>query len=184
MRSISIISFVLLVLFACSNPPVVQQKENEIKTDSLQNEEQAQIKAQGDCNCETTVYLNDPDTNGTNVRDEPNGNIIKKLKYEPDCGCLIVEISSSKNNWLQLKNGGWVHAPLFAVASRNYGENNILYLNESPSNESKTVAEYKDEQQFTVLGCSSTWLLVKGKDGKKGWLSAEMQCPNPLTTCP
>jgi hypothetical protein len=177
--SIFIVSF---LFFSCNQQRSSETKPNET-TEAVTIEDQDKPKTDS-CGCETTVYLNDPDTNGTNVRDVPNGKIIKKLKYESDCLCLIVEIVSAQKDWLELKDGGWVYAPLFAVGSRNYGEQNKLYLNETASEESKTTAEYLDEQEFTVLGCSGTWLYVKGKDGKKGWLTQNMQCPNPLTTCP
>ncbi len=137
------------------------------------------------CNCNVTVYLNDPDNSGTNVREEPGSKkILRQLQYDPDCDCAIVDVVDSKNGWLKLKEGGWVFAELFAVDTRNYREGQEVYLNEYTTDESKVLATYKGEQQFKVLGCEKTWLYVKGKDGKKGWLTAEMQCANPLTTCP
>jgi hypothetical protein len=136
------------------------------------------------CNCDATVYLNDPDTSGTNVRDVPGGKVIRQLKYDSDCQCNIVNVVNSKNGWIELKEGGWVFAELFSVDTRNYAEGQKVYLNESTTEESETVAEYSGEQSFKILGCDKTWLYVKGRDGKKGWLPEDMQCGNPLTTCP
>ncbi|MFO0355740.1 MAG: hypothetical protein ACK50A_02210 [Sphingobacteriaceae bacterium] len=182
MRDIFLIIIALILFLSCNDQEKIEVHSDQISdSNSFQKDLSSHIDS---CGCESTVYLNDPDTNGTNVRDTPNGKVIKKLKYDPDCLCLIVNISSSKNEWVQLKEGGWVYAPLFAVGSRNYGENNKLYLNESPTEESPTTAEYMDEQEFIILGCNGTWLYVKGKDGKKGWLTQNMQCPTPLTTCP
>ena len=176
----------IIALCACSNPSVSSQQnpQNDSiqgNTDSLSDTSNMENST---CDCNTMVYLNDPDTSGTNIRETPKGKVVGKLSYDPDCSCRMVEISSSEKDWLKLKEGGWVYAPLFAVASRNYREKEILYLNAEPNTESETVAEYTSEQEFSILGCNGDWLFVKGKDGKKGWLNPEMQCPNPLTTCP
>lgn len=39
---------------------------------------------------------------------------------------------------------------------------------------------------YIVVGCSGDWLKVKRIKGDKiytGWLSPEMQCDNPYSTC-
>lgn len=136
------------------------------------------------CTCSVSAYLNDPDKSGTNIRETPKGKAKGKLTYDPNCDCKIVSFKGSKDGWMELNEGGWVFAELFAVDTRNYGQEQKLFLYESANVDSKVVAEYLGERQMTILGCEGTWLYVKGKDGKKGWLPDEMVCANPLTTCP
>lgn len=177
--------FVAFCLISCNNVEVKTEaisNEGEKKSDTVlaSNDEQASRT----CACDVMMYLNDPDTSGTNVRDKVNGNIIRKLHYDKECLCLTVKIKSADDQWLELEEGGWVFGPLFAIGSRNYAQNEKVYLNESPSDESATVAEYQTEQEFKVLSCNGSWLYVEGKDKKRGWLNKEMQCPSAVTTCP
>ena len=187
----ALLVFFSFLLFSCNSKKeastdsdsVAWKMADPVKDTILVAEPIPEEKKEGCCACETSAYLIDEDTTGTNVRDTPKGKVIRKLQYDKDCGCLTVDFIDSKDGWLQLKDGGWVFGENFQVGSRNYGEKEIVYLNEFTTEESETVAQYVGETSFKIIGCENTWLYVKGKDGKKGWLTKESQCANPLTNC-
>jgi SH3-like domain-containing protein len=197
----NVFPFVLCVLIACSTNKsenisapdstelessgaengIAQQPE---KTDAAIQEEKKNVEAPGDaCGCNVDAYLSDPDPDGTNIRETPNGKIMGQLHYESDCDCLTVSFVESKNGWMKLSDGGWVLGKLFSVDTRNYGEGQKVYLQEFPTEESKVVAEFDKEQNFKVKGCCGTWLQVEDGSGTTGWLTADMICANPLTNC-
>ena len=184
--------FSLLILFSCST------KSNEVaetatQADSVSVEQMEpdqnlpeasdSVSPDEECACSVSAYLDDPDDSGTNIRETPNGKIIGQLKYEEDCGCLVVQFVESKNGWMKLNEGGWVYGKLFAVDTRNYAPGEKVYLNEFPTDESEVVVEFDREKHFTVKGCCGTWLLVEDEMGKSGWLTGDMICANPLTNC-
>lgn len=137
----------------------------------------------GACACNVSAYLDDPDASGTNIRETPKGKIMGQLHYDTDCDCLTVSFVESKDGWMKLSEGGWVLGKLFSVDTRNYGPGQKIYLQADPTEESEVVAEFDTEKSFHVKGCCGSWLQVEDSDGKVGWLTGEMICANPLTTC-
>jgi SH3-like domain-containing protein len=186
----NILLYLLLVGIGLSCNPVkksdnkIDASNDYISVNDTSHTSFEKIAEDNHCDCDVKVYLTDPDTTGTNVRENPNGKVIRTIHYENDCLCLRVDIKAAKNDWIQLNEGGWVYAPLFSIASRNYRKDESVFLNAFPTEESDVMAEFKTEQEFTVLSCNGTWLYVKSKNNKKGWLKYDMQCANPVTTCP
>jgi hypothetical protein len=150
--------------------------------DESTNNEEAPSE-DGSCACNVDAYLDDPDASGTNIRETPKGKIIGQLHYETDCDCLTVSFVESKGGWMKLTEGGWVLGKLFSVDTRNYGPGQKIYLQADPTEESEVVAEFDTEKTFRVKGCCGSWLQVEDSGGKTGWLTGEMACANPLTTC-
>jgi SH3-like domain-containing protein len=111
----------------------------------------------------------------------------------------IVTIVGSAGNWLKISevsifNGeevlkrisGWVYAPLIATSTRddNYNDyENVTRLKEKPDHGSRTVAKIPVDLTVPLLACKGDWVKIR-YNNVEGWLSAEGQCPSPVTTCP
>lgn len=153
------------------------------ETDSTVTEANKENANDGICACNVSAYLNDPDTEGTNIRETPKGKITGQLHYDADCECLTVDFTGSKDGWMRLSDGGWVHGKLFSIDTRNYGPGQKIYLQADPTEESEVVATFDTEKSFKVRGCCGSWIQVEDGSGTVGWLTGEMICANPLTNC-
>jgi hypothetical protein len=175
-----------LIVVCCGSPKSNKTNADSIEQVALSEETppaKDDLENSEDCACSGSAYLIDPDTTGTNIRDTPNGKIIGKLKYDEDCECEIISFDQSQSGWLKLDVGGWVHGSLFAIDTRNYGEGAKVFLMSSPTDDSDVTKEFDTEKTFTIIGCCGSWLQVKDSDGTVGWLTEDMICANPLTSC-
>ena len=156
----------------------------------------------GECNCKASAYLTDPDKNGTNVRNQPNGKIVNKLPLDESKGYesgVYIHMKKSKNNWIQIDyitghsgdtvtkyHDTWVYGGMIGTSTANYNKQ-VINLYSLPSKKSKITGKINEDQTVSIIGCCGEWVYVigKGKDGKKvtGWLEPEMQCPNAVTNC-
>lgn len=137
--------------------------------------------------CNTTVYPNDPDPKGTNIRKDANGKSAA-ITMIADSDSQV-DVTGSSGEWLRIrqvrsvdgtvtfKGEGWVHAPLMAV--RTKGVTTLRAAAESASAARGTVA---DDEQVSILGCRGEWLRVRHKL-ITGWILKASQCGNPVTTC-
>lgn len=152
----------------------------------------------GECPCEVTGFLIDPDRSGTNVREQPRGPIIKKLPLQDDPNFEVgvyVTVKASRQGWLQIASvadtndqayrDAWVYGRLIAVDTRNYdGSPFNLYRN--PDRKSPVIGRIRGERRAPILGCCGRWIYTTIQDSGKalsGWLEPEMQCPNAVTNC-
>ncbi|HCL56317.1 MAG TPA: hypothetical protein DHW82_04830 [Spirochaetia bacterium] len=149
--------------------------------------------------CDVTVYLNDPDKSGTNVRDKPKGKVVKQLPKQDDSNFetgIYLHIKASKDNWLQIEEvydtndssykNTWISGKLAATGTANYDPSVALNIYEKPSTNSKFIQKVYEEIQITVLGCSGKWVYGTGKAGGKiitGWIEPEKQCSSAVTNC-
>lgn len=143
---------------------------------------------------ETYAYLIDDDTNGTNLRKSPNGEIIYVLKTQN--GNVEFRLSESKDNWFKITNIDayddiiepipdecWIHGSLLGANTRNYGGQPIaLYKTQDTTQMAFTIYEQDVILRFNAM-CGSNWVQVKHK-GELGWIQSEWLCSNPVTTCP
>ena len=143
---------------------------------------------------QTYAYLIDDDTNGTNLRKRPNGEIIYVLKTQ--YGNVEFRLSESKNNWFKITNIDtyddiiepipdecWIHGSLLGANTRNYGDQPIaLYKTQDTNQMAFTINEQDVLLSYNAM-CGSDWVQVKYK-GELGWIQSEWLCSNPVTTCP
>lgn len=184
----------LMIIFGCGSKPSETATSDDtsnsdtvstayVSTTSTAESNQSVPADDNICACSVSAYLDDPDPNGTNIRETPKGKITGQLHYDADCDCLTVSFTGSKDGWMRLSEGGWVHGKLFSVSTRNYAPGEKVYLQADPTEESVVVAEFDIERSFKVVGCCGSWLQVEDDSGKIGWLTGEMICANPLTNC-
>ena len=143
---------------------------------------------------ETYAYLIDDDTNGTNLRKRPNGEIIYVLKTQ--YGNVEFRLSESKDNWFKITNIDtyddiiepipdecWIHGSLLGANTRNYGGQPVaLYKTQDTTQMAFTIYEQDVLLSYNAM-CGSDWVQVKYK-GELGWIQSEWLCSNPVTTCP
>ena len=143
--------------------------------------------------CRISAYVIDKDPKGLNVRSGPNNSseIIGKLPTTTIA--VIVDLAGSQGDWVQLTKAespekiefqgtGWVYAQLLGTSTRGYGSNGVSVYS-SPSTQSSTIGRLPKTTGVKLLSCDQSWALVE-RDGLKGWIAPDAQCPNPLTTCP
>lgn len=130
------------------------------------------------------------------VYDKPNGNVIGDLTPAEETG-HIVNIVDAKDSFFKIEfsfpeetnlkiNHGWVKKGTLGLVTRNYdGKKVNLY---SESDQSSPVSfSFDDVQVVQLLDVCNGWAYVETFDNNKsnkGWLEPEMQCGNPMTTCP
>ena len=143
---------------------------------------------------ETYAYLIDDDTNGTNLRKRPNGEIIYVLKTQ--YGNVEFRLSESKDNWFKITNidtyddiiepipdNCWIHGSLLGAKTRNYGGQPIaLYKTPDTTQMAFIIYEQDVILSFNAM-CGSDWVQVN-YNGELGWIQSKWLCSNPVTTCP
>lgn len=156
------------------------------------------------CDCGLGGYIIDQDTTGTNMRDQPNGKIIKTLPFKGRCQLATpVTIHKSDKNWCYVTTHdicvetatGWVHSSLLYTRLQfhtTYNEKTKQYytlpisLFESADTKSKLTFKVYLDHEVHIQACCDGWVLTevieKGQT-KKGWLRPEDQCSNPFTNC-
>lgn len=150
--------------------------------------------------CTVKGYLSDPDKSGTNVRNAPQGNIVRLLPLQTDPAFesgVYIHIKKSKSGWLlidyvegaerSLYENLWVYGGLVFVGTRNYG-NYPFFLYSMPVKAKKfRLVEIRGERELPIIGCEGNWIYTTTKDDLgqtvSGWLEPDMQCPNAVTNC-
>ncbi|MFA5473443.1 MAG: lysozyme inhibitor LprI family protein [Aminobacteriaceae bacterium] len=143
--------------------------------------------------CDFGAYIIDPDPKGANVRDAPNGKLVRTLPWQPDDPALImVTVTGFKGKWLSvvLHDGtkGWIFSELVGMSLRNYAPGAVAVLRTRPEENAPAVGDIFGDEEVTVLGGEGKWALVQYRHPRghvlTGWLEPEKQCDNPYTTCP
>ena len=150
-----------------------------------------------------SAYICDNSGTPTNVRNAPNGKIVKKL---PDIdGGYVVSLLEVRNKWWRIdpvidvyggeedeyvqldgsKTGYWVHYSVlqFGIAGDH---ENVLRETPSPKGKPLKVApSYLYEVGLHPLEIRGEWIKVITSDNRyTGWMPINKICDNPLTTCP
>lgn len=135
------------------------------------------------------VYLNDPDINGTNIRQEPNGKVIQKLNEADDYFTLtiteanngwfkLVKITGVEGNNIEVFEGvGWIHHSVIEASTRRKIE-----LLDAPGSR-VVVGMIEQEIGVRIKNKYMDWVQIE-YNGLTGWIEAEWICGNPVTTCP
>jgi len=200
--------FIMIAFSSCS----FSDKEEEEQTiaDSLIADTTVFMEPHGmagktyvtDCPCLVNGFLIDPDTTGTYIRNAPKGEVIDTIyRSEPYTG---IEVALGDGKWLQVSRvfdydetdytasrGGWIFGQLVGVDTRNYG-GAILKLYGEPTKGSDIVSVIPGEMIYAhspmIMDCCEDWAYIYVRDTLgneyEGWLEPEMQCSNPVTTCP
>lgn len=137
--------------------------------------------------CAATVYVNDPDPKGANVRSAPDAK--SKIASTITDSDSELDITGTLGDWLRVrqvrsvdgtasfKGEGWVFASLVAVRARG-----AATLRATPGASGVAVVKLRDEEQVSVVSCRGDWLQVKYKTNT-GWIAKNSRCGNPVTTC-
>ena len=146
------------------------------------------------------AFISDPSGTPTNIRNAPNGKIVKTLK--DNSGGFVVTLISAKNGWWKIDSevefwgdneyeitlkgsstGYWVH---HSVLSFTIAGDPTNAIHARPSKTSKVIPiPDSTEVRFRPLDRKGKWLKVVSTDGRvTGWLHSDQICYNPLTTCP
>jgi SH3-like domain-containing protein len=155
-----------------------------------------QSDARATVKCKLQAYVNDPDTTGTNVRAAPDRSAPVLQTIRPN-DSVVVQITGSNGSWFEIARAelvgdeekvvfqgrGWIHSSVLGLDVGNNGSG-APSLYAEPSKRSRALKRLTpDGDALKLLACQGDWVKVQ-TGGKTGWLAAEGQCANPLTTCP
>ena len=209
MKHISILSTLtlLLLVYSCAeNKDDIQEEmmvnatEKEIDKNLVANstEEATEIVDNEEVVCEEsllTVFLDDPDLTGTNIRKKPKGEVAVKLILDENNIGFMMDICEEKNGWLRIKGSiigdrdeidlpdqsGWIHHSVVSVGTRNYGGQEIPLIDE-PNGTKQTGAILRESYGVKIIGLCGEWVKIQ-HNKNNGWVKAEWLCGNPFTTC-
>ena len=186
-----IIIYSLLIFFLSSSKQNVSGEYNSNSIASKFDENKRK-----ECrSSEISVYLNDPDKSGTNIRRTPKGEIITKLIVDDLNLEYSILVTKAKNGWFKVKspingmesdieipNGeGWIHGSVVSVDIRNYSGQHLNLL-EKPI-DGKIVKVIKKELiELRVKDICGDWVKIE-YDKTAGWIESKWLCGNPLTNC-
>jgi len=134
------------------------------------------------------VFLFDTTEVYSNIRLNPNGEIMLKLDYNTDY--FILKIIDYKDGWFKINDivsvefgynisnfEGWIHHSIVAVTTRK-----DLVLKKKP-NSKKTVGTIDLETTVKIIDVLGNWVKIEYKENI-GWVESKWLCGNPVTTCP
>ncbi len=142
-----------------------------------------------------TVYLDDPDETGTNLRKSPNGEVVMTLVKDDINMDYMLTVVEAKDGWFRVTgpiegiehdfdipgNEAWIHGSVISVDTRNYGNQTIELLS-SPVDGTLMATISEETGGLKILDMSGSWVQVE-YDGTVAWIEARWLCGNPLTTC-
>lgn len=175
---------------------VSQEKNQSEDGEESQLPEEATIANDNCSKGELTVYVEDYDKTGTNIRNSPNGDVVLTLPDEEGEAEYMLRLTESKNGWfkvlspvegmesdVEIPNGeGWIHHSVIAVGTRNYGGKELELLDNHENG--KVVGVIKEEVYgLRVKELCGSWVKVDYK-GTIGWIEESWLCGIPWTTCP
>lgn len=148
--------------------------------------------------CRVEAYVIDPDPKGLNVRFGPGSEYAVKTRLLTQ-NETQVSIKGASGSWVLideafeleaveeskgLQGKGWVYGPMLALTTRYVGlkKEPAVRLFQEPNHNSAVVVRLPRDTEVRVIGCRGDWVQVRYKT-HTGWLDAESQCGNPVTTC-
>ncbi|KAA2218814.1 hypothetical protein [Maribacter flavus] len=131
----------------------------------------------------------DSDPNGINLRDSPNGTIIKTLK-PPEYG-YIFSIVRGENGWfrvlkintvddgeLKMSQGIlWIHSSVIGIRA-----NRDAPILDTPQT-GKQIGLIPSDKEIKIMDLHRDWVKVEYQ-GIIGWVDSELLCGYPVSTCP
>jgi hypothetical protein len=188
----------LLFLFSCGNKNRATKISLEQTIDTLQTNDIVEFVEHIDTNF-VSVLLNSSFEGKVNVYDESNSKIIKTVKNnfeedefvrfdllkKKDSMYSIIAYSALNNKFI---TKGWINKNNnLTIFSAAYGERKfILYKYPYNKREIIIIGENNTIKEFDVLDYEGRWLKIKAEINGKfyiGWISPDLQCANPYTTC-
>ncbi len=215
MKIITLIS-VIIFLNSCTTEDKSSNanKTQEVKS-VIDTNENADVISKGDVKSITTqndktivtysenwskmlkVFIYDPDTLPTNVRDNPSGDVILKL---PKSDEYEVWLNNEIDGWFKVEsvegiNGdtyfenvnGFIHGSILGVDTRNYGGEKINIYYESDAN-SQIKYSLFSESRLTLVSAdqNGNWIKVRYNDKGtiiEGWIEQNWLCGSLRTNC-
>ena len=137
--------------------------------------------------CRVTVFVNDPDPGGLNLRRAPDAE--SQIVTAIADGDAMLDVIGSSGKWLrvarvrgadgkvQFEGEAWAFAPLTAVrADRAVG----LYA--APRQPGPVITTMPADAVGVIQACDAKWVRVRyGKSD--GWMAPGSHCGNSVTTC-
>ena len=134
------------------------------------------------------IALNDDSGSNTNVKHEPNGDLVLQLNKED---LFVLHVIDYKDGWLKIDNissvyfgfdisnlEGWVHQSTTGFWTRKKIE-----LLEAPK-ANKSIGSIDGENgPVKLIDVCANWVEIEF-NGLKGWVELKWLCGNPVTTCP
>ena len=138
------------------------------------------------------VYIDDPDTSGTNIRKSPGGEVIMKIDNNKNSHWM--DLTESRNGWfkiqgpiwstaenIELPSGeAWIHGSVISIDTRNYGQQPLELL--SKPVDGVPVYKFVEEIGLELKDFCGEWAKVS-HEGKTGWIESNWLCGHPLTLC-
>ncbi|MFK8046179.1 MAG: hypothetical protein AB8B72_11835 [Crocinitomicaceae bacterium] len=134
------------------------------------------------------VYRDDKDT-WSNIRNQPNGEIVLKLNTDYsdgyiltvidfEDGCLNINHIAGIDEYEVSNFEGWVHWSIVGAAT-TYN----LDLLDKPNGKTIIGKLIGEKDTFKIINAKCEWIEVNC-NGVKGWVESDKICGNPVTTCP
>lgn len=133
----------------------------------------------------------DSDPKGTNVRDSPNGKVVRVIPHEwPEPELRLVVINGQEKDWFKVHlfddYHGWMHRSVLGTCAVGT-EDGDPYLKKEPREAAAIVARVKSGTPLDLLEVRDDWVKVSYADasGKKneGWLEEQCTLSNPFEDC-
>ena len=204
MKGIFGLTVVLIIFISCQNEinkDNTQKIINEVieKRDTIVAEIIPDKKEEDNIfylNDTIRAYIDDPTNLSTNVRNNPEGQVILELPKDAD---YFIYIIAQKNRWflvheihgvesnLDIPGGkGWIHGSVIGFGTRNYGGESLGLFSE-PDSLSDLVTTIDHESGVRLVEIKEGWIKVEWEDDYglwfQGWIRKEWLCGNPLTNC-
>jgi hypothetical protein len=99
---------------------------------------------------------------------------------------LVVPSNTNPQAERQVLDTGWIHSSYLKIFARNYSSTLTLYQDATTNSAPKTTIKEFFPDEYQILKCKKDWLYVRLQKNNvtyEGWMSPEMQCDNPYTTC-
>lgn len=147
------------------------------------------------CTGNLTVFLNDPDLTGTNVRKEPKGAIIYQMVRKNEEEEFLIDLSQAQGGWFKVTaiegmdgavaidyTAAWVHGSVLGVNTKNYGGETITIYEEATPKAPLVTSTTEVLYNLSLVDICGEWVKVKGKDFT-GWIQQQWLCGSSLTNC-
>lgn len=142
-------------------------------------------------NCEIKpfeVYI-DTEEDYSNIRENPNGEIVLKINNKHGYG-YILNVIGFENGWLKINRisgideyqitefEGWIHNSLVGATTTHN-----LDLVDKPNSKLFVGKLIGEQDTFKIIDANCEWIKIDC-NGIMGWVKSEKICGNPVTTCP
>lgn len=205
MKALCLALLTLLLLGSCSqNPSPKEQTSSPItattspespSTNAPPSKEEALLKEDSPCTGSLTVFLNDPDLTGTNVRKKPKGAIIYQMVRKNEEEEFLIDLSQAQEGWFKVTGmegmdgaieldyeAAWVHGSVLGINTKNYGGETIPIYEEASTKAPLVTSTTEVLYNLSLVDICGEWVKVKGEHFT-GWVQQHWLCGSSLTNC-